>query len=81
MNSLAGGTGSGLGSHLMELLSDEFPSQKKLNVCVVPHLTGEVILQAYNCILTISTLYQQSEGIILIENDQIANICMKLLNL
>lgn len=55
--SLAGGTGSGLGSYLMNVLNDEFPDLAKLNVCVAPHLTGEVILQSYNCVLTIASLY------------------------
>lgn len=52
-----------------------------MNVCVAPHLTGEVILQSYNCVLTISSLYQNTDGIILIENDAIESICNKLLNL
>lgn len=64
--SLAGGTGSGLGSFLLEILSEEYPELTKLNVCVAPHLTGEVILQSYNCALTISSLYKSTDGIILI---------------
>ncbi len=65
----AGGTGSGLGSYLLNLVNDQYPELLKYNVCVVPHLTGEVILQNYNCVMTISTLYESSDGIFLIEND------------
>lgn len=80
-SSLAGGTGSGLGSYLLKELGDEFPELCKINVCVAPHLTGEVILQSYNCVLTISSLYENTDGIILIENDCIEEVCNKLLNL
>lgn len=44
MQSLAGGTGSGMGSFLLDLVDEEFPELNKINICVVPHLTGEVIL-------------------------------------
>lgn len=43
MSSLAGGTGSGLGSYLLELFADRYDIEF-FNICVVPHLTGEVIL-------------------------------------
>ena len=79
--SLAGGTGSGLGSYLLTELSDEYPELSKINVCVAPHLTGEVILQSYNCVLTIASLYENTDGVLLIENDNIEEICNKLLNL
>ena len=56
--SLAGGTGSGLGSCILESLKEECPKNSVLNVSVMPHLTGEVILQSYNCVLSLSTIYK-----------------------
>ncbi len=56
MQSLAGGTGSGLGSYLTEQFKDEFPNINTLNIAVLPHLSGEVILQSYNCVLSIASL-------------------------
>lgn len=56
--SLAGGTGSGLGSYLLEIVKDNYPKYNVLNISVMPHLTGEVILQSYNCILSLSTIYK-----------------------
>lgn len=44
ISSLAGGTGSGVGSYTLELLSDRYPEIEFFNICIVPHLTGEVIL-------------------------------------
>ena len=42
--SLAGGTGSGLGAHIVEKLRDDFPKSCMMNVAVWPYSTGEVIL-------------------------------------
>ena len=44
ISSLAGGTGSGLGSFLLQLMADRYPEIEFFNICIVPHLTGEVIL-------------------------------------
>ena len=44
MKSLAGGTGSGLGAHLIENLRDEYPKSMILNTSVWPYSSGEVIL-------------------------------------
>jgi len=41
---LAGGTGSGLGAHIVEKLRDDFPKSCMMNVAVWPYSTGEVIL-------------------------------------
>ncbi len=56
--SLAGGTGSGLGSYLVEVIKENYPKFDLLNISVMPHLTGEVILQSYNCVLSLSTIYK-----------------------
>lgn len=56
--SLAGGTGSGVGSYLLESVKDNYPKYNILNISVMPHLTGEVILQSYNCVLSLSAIYQ-----------------------
>ena len=45
LSSLAGGTGSGLGAHVVECLRDEISSKAPmLNVAVWPNSSGEVIL-------------------------------------
>lgn len=46
----------------------------------MPHLSGEVILQCYNACLSLGTIYPESDGIFIIENDQISNICWKINN-
>ena len=74
LQSLAGGTGSGLGSFLLEDFNDRYKTMC-LNICVVPHLSGEVILQSYNCALSLSHLYKHTDGIILLNNDYANSIC------
>lgn len=48
--------------------------------CVLPHLSGEVILQAYNATLSLGTIYGIADGIFLIENDEMNKICIEQLN-
>ncbi len=56
MNSLAGGTGSGLGAHIVERLREDFGKQHMLNIAVWPYQSGEVVLQNYNVLLTLNSL-------------------------
>lgn len=79
--SLAGGTGSGVGAHVTGCLREEFPHSFILNQVVWPYGTGEVIVQNYNAILTLSHLYKYSDGIIILENDKLQGICSRLMNL
>lgn len=79
--SLAGGTGSGVGAYITGSLRDEFPHSFILNQVVWPYGTGEVIVQNYNAILTLSHLYRCSDGVVILENDKLQNICSRLMNL
>ena len=81
LQSLAGGTGSGVGSYLIDAIQDEYPGITLMNIGVMPHLTGEVTVQSYNLVLSLSKLYQASDAVLLIENDTINEICTKLLHL
>jgi tubulin delta len=62
LNSLAGGTGSGVGAYTAELLRDNFPKARMLNTVVWPYTSGDVIVQGYNSILTLSHLLRVSDG-------------------
>jgi tubulin delta len=43
-----------------------FPKIPKFVGCVLPHLSGEVILQAYNASLSLGSIYGLADGIFLI---------------
>jgi len=58
--SLAGGTGSGVGTFLTECVADAYPDALRLNSVVWPYRHGEVIVQNYNAMLTLASLYEVS---------------------
>ena len=79
--SVAGGTGSGVGSYLTEALRDEYSANAILNAVVWPYASGEVIVQDYNAVLTTKHLQESSDAVILLQNDQLQKACSKLLML
>lgn len=76
--SLAGGTGSGVGTYYSQLLKTHYPRVTLLNTLVWPFSQGEVILQNYNLLLTLNKIYECSDGLVLLENDVLHQICKKV---
>ena len=56
VHSLTGGTGSGLGSHLVERIRDAYPLAHVMSVAVSPHSSGDSPLQHYNSLLSLASL-------------------------
>lgn len=56
--SLAGGTGSGVGTYVTEMLRDLYPKTFIMNEVIAPYQSGEVIVQSYNALLTLAHLHQ-----------------------
>ncbi|KAG7471305.1 hypothetical protein MATL_G00123040 [Megalops atlanticus] len=81
MMSVAGGTGSGVGTYVTQCLRDDYPHTFILNQLTWPYCTGEVIVQNYNSVLTLSHLYQCSDAILVHENDAVHRICAQLMNI
>lgn len=79
--SVAGGTGSGVGTFVTQCLRDVYPSSFVLNHLTWPYGTGEVIVQNYNSVLTLAHLYQLSDAILVHENDTVHKICSQLLKI
>ncbi|XP_060527938.1 tubulin delta chain-like [Cylas formicarius] len=77
---LAGGTGSGVGSYIIEQLRDEYPKKNILNCSVLANSKGEISTQCYNSLLTLSHLHSISSGTILFQNEKLFNICSYILN-
>jgi len=80
-SSLAGGTGSGLGSRVTEELRDHFPRTSIVSVAVSPFHVGEVIPQFYNASLSLSHLLEASDCVIMIENQIVDRTCRELLKI
>ena len=70
MYSLAGGTGSGLGSRILEALRDDYSTNLLYNTAVFPTMSGENPLQQYNCMLSISHMQNYSDGILYFQNEK-----------
>jgi tubulin gamma len=66
-HSIAGGTGSGLGSYLLERLSDHFPKKLLHTYSVFPG-DGDVVVQPYNNLLATKRLVEHADSVIMVDN-------------
>lgn len=62
IGSLGGGTGSGLGTKIVEKLHDEI-NLDILGHFVLPNKSGETPLQSYNCVLSLASLQEHCSAI------------------
>ncbi|KAG2489635.1 hypothetical protein HYH03_011914 [Edaphochlamys debaryana] len=81
LQSMAGGTGAGLGTYVAQALRDDYHSAFVTNCCVWPYESGEVIVQPYNTLFTLSHLSDVSDGIVLLENEALHRTAARLLNI
>ncbi|SBT75231.1 tubulin gamma chain, putative [Plasmodium ovale] len=83
-HSIAGGTGSGMGSYLLELLNDNYSKKIIQTFSVFPLLTNEssdVVVQPYNSILTLKRLILSSDSVVVIDNTSLNRIFVDKLKL
>jgi tubulin delta len=76
LQSLAGGTGAGFGSRIAQELYDNLSSAPRLSCAVWPYETGEVIVQAYNTLLSIEKLCTTCDGLMLLQNEELHKTCV-----
>ncbi|KAJ3284268.1 hypothetical protein HDU76_008325, partial [Blyttiomyces sp. JEL0837] len=74
INSLAGGTGSGLGARIGEDLREAYPNQFLMNCAVTPFVSGETTLQNYNALLSLASAQRYADVVSLFSNDHIINV-------
>lgn len=79
--SSAGGTGSGVGSYIIEHLRDEYSSKCFINCIILPYEKGEVVTQNYNSVLTLSKLYDVADCQFIFRNDHLHKMNSALLSL
>lgn len=75
--SSGGGTGSGVGTRAVEHIRDFFPEKTMISALVLPFNAGEIIVQSYNTLLTVSKLYDSTDALLLFENDKLHACCRK----
>jgi tubulin gamma len=66
LHSIAGGTGSGLGSFLLERLNDRFPKKLIQTYSVFPDTqnAGDVVVHPYNSLLAMRRLTQNADSVV-----------------
>lgn len=81
MHSIAGGTGSGLGSFMLERINDRFPKKLVQTYSVFPEATSsDVVVQPYNSVLTLKRLAKYADSVVVIDNGALNHIAASSLN-
>ncbi|EJD02119.1 gamma tubulin [Fomitiporia mediterranea MF3/22] len=82
MHSIAGGTGSGLGSYMLERLNDKFPKKLIQTYSVFPNAQeGDVVVQPYNSLLTLKRLTNHADSVVVLDNGALARLAADRLHL
>lgn len=73
-HSLGGGTGSGVGSYILEALADEFPEPYRITASLFPSDNDDVITSPYNALLATSRLVDSADCVFAIENQALLDV-------
>ena len=82
-HSIAGGTGSGMGSYLLERLNDHFPKKLVQTYSVFPSWTdqSDVVVQPYNSLLTLKRLTLNADATVVLDNTALNRIATERLRI
>merc|ERR1719460_1076487 len=84
IHSIAGGTGSGMGSYLLEAVNDRYPKKLIQTYSVFPLLsteTSDVVVQPYNSVLTLKRLTLNADCVVVLDNTALNRIAVDRLKL
>jgi tubulin gamma len=83
-HSIAGGTGSGMGSYLLERLNDHFPKKLVQTYSVFPNWDqsqSDVVVQPYNSVLTLKRLTLNADAVVVLDNTALNRIAEERLRI
>lgn len=83
-HSISGGTGSGLGSFLLEHLCDRYPRKLIQTYSVFPSLNdraSDIVVSPYNNVLTLTKLVLHADCVVMFDNSAINRIVSDKLNM
>uniref|UniRef100_A0A061R1L7 Tubulin gamma chain n=1 Tax=Tetraselmis sp. GSL018 TaxID=582737 RepID=A0A061R1L7_9CHLO len=82
-HSIAGGTGSGMGSYMLEALNDRYGKKLIQTYSVFPNQneTSDVVVQPYNSLLTLKRLTLNADAVVVLDNTALNRIAVERLNL
>jgi tubulin beta len=82
VHSLGGGTGSGLGTHLLNKLRDEFPERIQTMYSVFPSPgMSDTVVEAYNATLSVHQMVECADAVFWLENEALYRICERSLKI
>ncbi|CAM6022201.1 unnamed protein product [Sphagnum balticum] len=74
LHSLGGGTGSGVGSYIVELLHDAYPQVYQFSTSIFPSVDDDVVTSPYNSLLATVALAEYADCVLPIENQALLDI-------
>ncbi len=83
-HSIAGGTGSGMGSYLLEALNDYFPKKLVQTYSVFPNWDSsqsDVVVQPYNSVLSLKRLALNADAVVVLDNTALNRIAVDRLRI
>lgn len=78
LQSVGGGTGSGLGSSVVEGLADAYPGICRVAVPVYPSVDDDVVTSPYNAVLATRALAESADCVVPLENDALGDACDRI---
>jgi len=84
IHSIAGGTGSGMGSYLLENINERYAKKLIQTYSVFPMLSNDqsdVVVQPYNSVLTLKRLTLNADCVVVLDNTALNRIAMDRLKL
>lgn len=78
-----GGTGSGMGSYILEALSDRYPKKLLQTYSVFPNQNemSDVVVQPYNSLLTLKRLTLNADAVVVLDNTALNRIASERLRI
>jgi tubulin epsilon len=74
---MGGGTGSGLGTYVAEMLADEFPEIYRFSSVVFPSIDDDVVTSPYNSVLAIEKLNEHVDCVLPVDNSALQDMVAK----
>lgn len=82
VHSIGGGSGSGMGSLLLQKLKEEYPDRIINTFTVIPSpKVSETVVEPYNAILSLNEMISNTDEAICIDNEALFDICQNSLKL
>jgi tubulin beta len=81
-HSLGGGTGSGMGTLLISKIREEYPDRVMVTFSVCPSpKVSDTVVEPYNATLSVHQLVENSDEVMVLDNEALYDICFRTLKL